>query len=97
MIYITVYRVTREYGGPEEGGWWYDAGEVLESINMSNDEEDAENQISVNVINYYIERFKKSFEEEYDAPLYKIGGSDLKYTIGTSPGKNYPTRRPHYE
>ncbi len=22
--YLTVYFVTREYGGPEEGGWYYD-------------------------------------------------------------------------
>lgn len=21
---LSQYRVTREYGGPEEGGWWYD-------------------------------------------------------------------------
>lgn len=25
MIYVNVYSVTREYGGPEEGGWWYNA------------------------------------------------------------------------
>jgi hypothetical protein len=23
-VYVNVYRVTREYGGPEEGGWWYE-------------------------------------------------------------------------
>lgn len=22
-IYIVVFSTTREYGGPEEGGWWY--------------------------------------------------------------------------
>lgn len=26
---ITVTLTTREYGGPEEGGWWYDASELL--------------------------------------------------------------------
>lgn len=25
--FLSVYRVTRHYGGPEEGGWWYDAWE----------------------------------------------------------------------
>lgn len=25
MVYVNVYSVTREYGGPEEGGWWYNA------------------------------------------------------------------------
>lgn len=24
---VAVYRVERRYGGPEAGGWWYDAGE----------------------------------------------------------------------
>lgn len=23
-VYVSVYEVTRCYGGPEEGGWWYD-------------------------------------------------------------------------
>ena len=26
MRSIAVYLVERRYGGPEEGGWWYDAG-----------------------------------------------------------------------
>lgn len=25
--FLSVYLVTRHYGGPEEGGWWYDAYE----------------------------------------------------------------------
>lgn len=32
LMYLNAYRVTRHYGGPEEGGWWYDAGEVLASV-----------------------------------------------------------------
>lgn len=24
-VYVTVYTRTLQYGGPEEGGWWYDA------------------------------------------------------------------------
>jgi len=27
MLYVNAYRVSRAYGGPEEGGWWYDVGE----------------------------------------------------------------------
>ena len=30
-MYVNVYQVERAYGGAEEGGWWYDAGTVLES------------------------------------------------------------------
>lgn len=27
--FISAYNVTRQYGGPEEGGWWYDSYEWL--------------------------------------------------------------------
>jgi hypothetical protein len=26
---VAVYLEDRQYGGPEEGGWWYDAGELV--------------------------------------------------------------------
>lgn len=36
MRFITEYRVARPYGGPEEGGWWYDdfepTGEVVATV-----------------------------------------------------------------
>lgn len=30
--YVNAYAVDRMWGGPEEGGWWYDTGEPVESI-----------------------------------------------------------------
>ena len=32
--YVTAYRVSRHYGGPEEGGWWYNWWEPLESVRL---------------------------------------------------------------
>lgn len=29
-FYVVVYNVGRHYGGPEEGGWWYDSTSILE-------------------------------------------------------------------
>lgn len=37
--FVTAYDHTRAYGGPEEGGWWYDAYEPLESITVNSSEE----------------------------------------------------------
>ncbi len=31
-LFVNVYAVTRNYGGPEEGGWYYNAGTPLASI-----------------------------------------------------------------
>lgn len=30
--YWCIYTVDRAYGGPEEGGWWYDRGSLLSAI-----------------------------------------------------------------
>lgn len=35
MVYLNVYLVTRHCGGPEEGGWYYDAGEPIESLRVN--------------------------------------------------------------
>lgn len=32
LLYLNVYLVTRHYGGPEEGGWWYNRGEAVASM-----------------------------------------------------------------
>ena len=29
MFYVNEYEVDRKYGGPEEGGWWYDTGKFI--------------------------------------------------------------------
>ena len=28
--FVNIYRTGRSYGGPEEGGWWYDTGQLIE-------------------------------------------------------------------
>ena len=28
--YVNIYETNRAYGGPEEGGWYYDTGDLLE-------------------------------------------------------------------
>jgi hypothetical protein len=32
LLYVNAYEVSRPYGGPEEGGWWYDSYSPLASI-----------------------------------------------------------------
>lgn len=37
--YVNVFAVTRTYGGPEEGGWWFDEGEPVASVPVTSEEE----------------------------------------------------------
>lgn len=32
VVYVNAWHVTREYGGPEEGGWYYNEQDLLASI-----------------------------------------------------------------
>jgi hypothetical protein len=32
IVFVTAYGISRHYGGPEEGGWWYDWWEPVESV-----------------------------------------------------------------
>lgn len=42
-MHLTVYNTTRHYGGPEEGGWWYNWTNVRYSLPIHNlTEEEAE-------------------------------------------------------
>lgn len=44
VFYVSIYEVARAYGGPEEGGWWYDAYEYIETVDKFNDEDAAINK-----------------------------------------------------
>ena len=34
-LYASVYVRSMQYGGPEEGGWWYECGEPVQSVMIS--------------------------------------------------------------
>lgn len=35
MTHVNVYEISRCYGGPEEGGWYYDHYEIIESVPLN--------------------------------------------------------------
>lgn len=93
IVYVNAYAVERCYGGPEEGGWWYDSGRVLASVPVR-EEDDA-----------MIELEKRRLTELLGWPVgptrqgrYSvIGGEDFEICVEDEPGKDYPERTPHYE
>jgi hypothetical protein len=88
--WLTVYHVQLAYGGPEEGGWWYDAGERLEYVDVTGrDVHTAEMQL---VAKY----------DHLDDPrgLHSVVSTGVITVIGPSrhPGsEHYPEYRPQYE
>lgn len=39
-VYLNTYKVWQEYGGPEEGGWWYQCGKPVQSVLISDQDLD---------------------------------------------------------
>lgn len=87
VIYVAVYDVTREFGGPEEGGWWYDSGTLIDVRTTTNMDE--------------AKRLKDELAEDY--PMTKcrysvLGGEDYDINITPDfPAAFFPAERPHYE
>jgi hypothetical protein len=78
---ITVHLVDQWWGGPEEGGWWYDVGCPVQNICIFSREQAIKELLSLHT------EYEKS---EYEEETYDIN-------LSSSYGKNYPEKRPHYE
>lgn len=85
-LYVNVYDITRNYGGPEEGGWWYDCGEPLESHRVSSEPEALELQ--------------RQLKEKYPRTGKRfsvLGGDDYDVRIEDHFAEEFPASLPRYE
>jgi hypothetical protein len=88
--FVNVYSVTRRYGGPEEGGWYYDVGEVLASVPVTTDEDEASERRRLLVL------FGPDYEDERSR-FSVLGGANLEIYIEEHVGRDFPATTPHYE
>jgi len=88
MLYVNVYSVSRHYGGPEEGGWWFDAGKVVAS----------HPSWSLDQARVLQDALRESYPPSQGAGRYSVfGGEDIVVTIEDEPARAWPETRPHYE
>ena len=104
-IFVNAYEVDQLFGGPEEGGWWYDAGTPLASVRVRTEAG--------------IERVKARLRAQL-GPQYGLlpdgtpdpdwnngrpkrrrtsaaGEPDLEVYVEEHPARDFPEVRPHYE
>jgi hypothetical protein len=86
--FVGVYTVDRAYGGPEEGGWWFDTGELeLQTAVATHD--DAEE---------LRETYRSGEYDETGARFSVLPGEDYRIVIGIRPHPaHYPEEWPRYE
>ena len=108
--FANAYLTDRLYGGPEEGGWWYDCGEPVMSLPFLCDE--SEEVIDGNTVFTFDNLARNmAYERLYD--LCEAAGHNppekewfarrdwsidgMAFYIEDKPGECFPKERPHYE
>lgn len=93
---VAVYDCGQQYGGPEEGGWWYDAGSLVRQIRIFKDKQKAY-------------AFCRRLNTKLQSRLWGPNQGKREYTSVLSEGElmasvykdvcpeGFPDRRPHYE
>lgn len=88
IVFVSAYHIDRAYGGPEEGGWWIDTGDLLECVECHVKESEA-------VATQLREKYS---DHQSDIPISSVlSEGDLSITISNFPGKSYPEGPVHYE
>lgn len=89
---VAMYHEWSAYGGPEEGGWWYSVGELVDHamIRFFSNYADAEA--------YHKELWDKA--DALTKELRKEGNCETRYIVmgltEEMPPVSYPKRRPYY-
>lgn len=86
-VYVNVYAVTREFGGYEEGGWYYDNLTCIDCVPCKNK---------------YSDEIKEDLKEEYKHEKHGdissvLGGVDIWVYIEDKPKKSETREKPIYE
>lgn len=89
ITYLNAYNVNRFYGGPQEGGWWFDAGEPIASVPLRDEEFPSEQW------NDYL-REKVGWTSKHDR-YSVVGHDDFDVRPEDQFAAPFPQETPHYE
>lgn len=83
--YVNVYRVERSYGGPEEGGWYYNHYDCIDSKEVPFSK---------------IDETKESLRKKYgtgEGDIYSVlGGYEICILVEEEPARSETKERPYY-
>jgi hypothetical protein len=91
--------VERHYGGPEEGGWWYDSVTVddPEAMLLTSEAGGPWVSKSEDFISRIATLVSKIIDDEKLNDVAAYEGAQYRVEIFEGYPRNYPTHKPHYE
>lgn len=93
---VAAYDCGQEYGGPEEGGWWYDAGSLVRVLKLFRNEELAFDYCSRLNRRLRSKKFGPN-QGKHDYTSVLSEGLILAYVFEDIAPAGFPDHRPHYE
>jgi hypothetical protein len=92
---VCIYQVDRHFGGPEEGGWWYDSGNLFRLVSVEKTREAAYAKcVRANHLLHLVRR--KTSRTDRFSMAYQ--GNDFEFEAHQGlPHVHFPEVRPHYE
>jgi hypothetical protein len=89
---LAFYEIDRTYGGPEEGGWYFDSGTFVRAIRVHLTDADAVR--AMRRANRLLERLQRRLPK-VDSCLY-AGGRYRAFSFTGLPPERFPAERPRY-
>jgi hypothetical protein len=93
---VAVYELDRAYGGPEEGGWWFDTGDLVRVMSVHKSEDAA--YAAARRINNLLD-YRRWLGNPYTPRLSSVAYSGGHYAaevfINRAP-ESFPEERPYY-
>lgn len=94
--YITVYEVDRCYGGPEEGGWWYNRYVPIETITLPKAYQ-RKSKRAVKKVNALSKTLEVKYKDrEWGNIYHSTGGLLIEAIIEVSRRENETKSKPFY-
>jgi hypothetical protein len=91
--FVAVYAVDRAYGGPEEGGWWYDTGQRIHLEVVTTEERAIRRREELREL-YPVTGNRGSV---LGSGYYPDGDYEVVTSYGIVPVESFPETRPRYE
>lgn len=94
--HINVYERYRNYGGPEEGGWWFDSGVYKPQLSVTM--HGTPEEVNAHAIDLQ-DRLNREADEAGVPPLGSVVYHGGRYLVvpEDETGADWPAHRPHYE
>ena len=102
IAYVSVYGLEQSYGGPEEGGWWFDEGDLEKSwpvrvrltgdgtYDLTDDEQKFVERVEEEILEEFV------FGTSYRTSCGPRRGDDYTWRLSWRHIEHFPEVGPHY-